>query len=361
MVRIAYLVHFRGGRDTGIYRKVREHVTEWSRQGADVGLFVATDPAGEADWGEIKEAKRVELLPARPLFSLVARERLARALRRWKPDVVYARHGLVYPGFVRTAMAFPTVIEVNSDDLPEFRLTSSWRYAYGKVSRSVLLRAAAGLVFVTHELERFPSFSSFRKPSIVIGNGIDLAAFPMVPPPHNDQPNLLFIGHPRTPWHGLEHVSEIAAAFPSWRVDVVGPDAREVAATPANMKFHGNLRPDDYLPLMHGADVAIGTLGLYRKRMEEASPLKLREYLARGIPSIIGYRDTDFPSPVRFLLQVPNRPDGVTASLAEISAFVERSKGARVPREFVARLDAGAKEAERLRFLDRMSASWRRS
>jgi hypothetical protein len=27
-MRVAYLVHFRGGRDTGIYRKVREHVTE---------------------------------------------------------------------------------------------------------------------------------------------------------------------------------------------------------------------------------------------------------------------------------------------------------------------------------------------
>lgn len=360
-VRIAYLVHFRGGRDTGIYRKVREHVTEWSRQGADVGLFVATDPAGAAYWGEIKETRRVELLPARPLLSVVARERLANALRRWKPDVVYARHGLVYPGFVRTAMAFPTVIEVNSDDLPEFRLTSSWRYAYGRVSRSVLLRAAAGLVFVTHELERLPSFSSFRKPSIVIGNGIDLAAFPMVPPPNNDRPHILFVGHPRSPWHGLEHLAQMAAAFPDWQFDVVGPNAGEIDTTPANMTLHGVKKTDDYLSLTQGADVAVGSLALYRNRMEEASPLKVREYLARGIPSIIGYRDTDFPLPVGFLLQVPNRPGGVTESSAEISAFVERSKGARVPRESVAHLDAGTKEAERLSFFDRMSASGKRS
>ncbi len=61
-MRIAYLVHFRRGRETGIYRKVREHVTEWTRPGADLGLF-ATDRSGRDDWASMPETKRIELPP----------------------------------------------------------------------------------------------------------------------------------------------------------------------------------------------------------------------------------------------------------------------------------------------------------
>ena len=350
-MRVAYLVHFRGGRDTGIYRKVREHVTEWSRQGADVGLFVATDRAGAEDWAEISETERIEIMPGRSMLSILARERLASSVRRWRPDVVYARHGLAYPGFVRIARAYPTVIEVNADDVPEFKLTSWWRYAYGRASRSLLLRAAAGFVFVTHELARSAGFTPFRKPWVVIGNGIDLGAFPMVPAPNNDRANLLFLGHRRSPWHGLEHVAQLAEAFPAWHFDVVGPGSDEIPGAPPNIAFHGLLNRDDYAPMLGRADVAIGTLGLYRNKMTEASPLKVREYLARGIPTIIGYQDTDFPDPVPFLLQIPNRPDGVVSSIAGIAEFVERSRGTRVPRASTAQLDISGKEASRLAFL----------
>lgn len=355
-MRVAYLVHFRGGRETGIYRKVREHVTEWSRRGVEVGLFVATDAAGSMDWADIPETKRIELLPGRPVLSIAARERLASALRHWRPDVVYARHGLVYPGFIRIARAIPTVLEINADDIPEFRLTSSWRYAYGRASRSLLLRAAAGFVFVTRELARSASFTSFRKPWVAIGNGIELAAFPTLPAPGNDRPRLLFVGHPHSPWHGLEHAGQLASAFPDWHVDVVGPTVEELADAPPNLRFHGRRQPDEYLPHVAGADVAIGSLALYRNHMDEASPLKVREYLARGIPTIIGYEDTDFPEPVPFLLQIPNRPDGVERSLPEIHAFVERSRGTRVPRESIGHLDVSGKEASRLAFLAKMAS-----
>src|SRR5436853_94310 len=42
-VRIAYLVHFRGGSETGIFHKVAGQADEWTRRGHVVGLFVATD------------------------------------------------------------------------------------------------------------------------------------------------------------------------------------------------------------------------------------------------------------------------------------------------------------------------------
>jgi hypothetical protein len=354
-MRVAYLVHFRGGRETGIYRKVRDHVTEWSRRGTDVGLFVATDRAGASDWSAIPEAQRVEILPARPLLSIVARERLTLAVRRWRPDVVYARHGLAYPGFLLTARSFPTVLEINGDDLAEFRLASFWRRALARATRSLLLRSSAGLVFVSNELARSASFAKFQKPAVVVANGIDLQAHPPLPPPSNETPRLVFVGHPHSPWHGLEHLAELAGAFHSWQIDVVGPARDELSEAPGNIQFHGSLSPDAVAPLLARADVAIGTLGLYRKHMEEASPLKVREYLARGIPTILGYHDTDFPDSATFLLQVPNTPDGVRGSLAAIESFVDAARGTRVPRERVDHLDVTHKEAARLPFLERFA------
>jgi hypothetical protein len=354
-MRIAYLVHFRGGQETGIYRKVREQIAEWSRRGLEVGLFVATDRAGADAWSAIPETERVEIMPNRPRLSILARERLTRALRRWRPEIVYARHGLAYPGFVLTARAFPTVLEINGDDLAEFGLGSSWRRPLAKATRSLLLRPSAGLVFVTHELARSASFAKFRKPGVVIGNGIDLAAHPPLPSPSNDRPRLVFVGHPRSPWHGLDHVAELASSFPTWHIDVVGPPRDELTEPPENMEFHGTLNPDALTSVLSHADAAIASLALYRVNLHEASTLKVRDYLARGIPTILGYRDTDFPEPVPFLLEIPNNPDGVRRSLNEIGAFVTVSGGTRVPRGQVEHLDVTGKEAARTAFLAKVA------
>jgi hypothetical protein len=195
----------------------------------------------------------------------------------------------------------------------------------------------------------------------VIANGIRLDRHPPLPAPSNETPRLVFVGHPRSPWHGLDHVVELAQAAPDWRLDVIGPGRDEAPDAPPNITFHGTLTEDAYLPVLAAADVAVGSLGLYRNQMEEASPLKVRESLARGIPTIIGYRDTDFPDPVPFLLQIPNRPDGVMSALGEIRGFVAGMRGARVPREAVMHLDVSVKEARRLELLREVAATRRRS
>jgi len=46
------------------------------------------------------------------------------------------------------------------------------------------------------------------------------------------------------------------------------------------------------------ADVAIGALATYRKGMKETSTLKVREYLAYGLPVILDHHDPDFFEPI---------------------------------------------------------------
>ncbi|MBE3098230.1 MAG: hypothetical protein IMZ44_14030, partial [Planctomycetes bacterium] len=89
-----------------------------------------------------------------------------------------------------------------------------------------------------------------------------------------------------------------------------------------------------------------------RKGMNENSPIKTREYLAAGLPVIIGYDDIDFPDRPDYILQLPNSEDNVVIHIEAIRAFVRRVKGTRVPREIVQpRIDAAGKEATRLAFM----------
>ena len=89
--------------------------------------------------------------------------------------------------------------------------------------------------------------------------------------------------------------------------------------------------------------------------MNEASTLKVREYLTAGLPVIMSHRDTDFPDGAPFILELPNRPDAVVTHQAAIAEFVAAWKGRRVPRSEVAHLDLEAKEAARLRFLEQLT------
>ncbi len=152
-----------------------------------------------------------------------------RDVERWRPDVVYLRHGLVHPGLIRLARRVPCVVEINGDDLAEFRLTSRRRYLLARATRGSLLRRAAGLVFVTHELAAMPSFAAYGRPSIVIGNGIDLSSVEPAPP--LDQRGAQ--AHLRGPSaHAMARArprcESLAEAYPGWRIDVVGPGPDEV-------------------------------------------------------------------------------------------------------------------------------------
>jgi hypothetical protein len=84
--------------------------------------------------------------------------------------------------------------------------------------------------------------------------------------------------------------------------------------------------------------------------MEEACPLKTREYLSYGLPCIIGYKDADFPDGAPFILQLPNTPDNVQNYLSEIENFAKSWKGRHVSREKILHLDYKYKENQRINF-----------
>jgi len=194
-------------------------------------------------------------------------------------------------------------------------------------------------------------FTVFNKPTAVIPNGIVLATKAPLPPPQNDAPNLVFLGTKGQVWHGVDKIVRLAKELPDWTFHVIGPEPADLGTQPSsNIKLYGHLDEPEYLNVLARSDVAIGTLALHRKGMDEACPLKVREYLAAGLPTIIGYDDTDFPEEVPYILRLPNADDSI--NVRRIESFVHRWKDRRVSRGDIQHLDVSAKEDSRLRFLE---------
>ncbi|MBA6222888.1 glycosyltransferase family 4 protein [Colwellia sp. MB02u-18] len=73
-----------------------------------------------------------------------------------------------------------------------------------------------------------------------------------------------------------------------------------------NIIFTGRLVGDDLNNAFENKHVGIASLGLYRIGLHEASVLKTREYMARGLPVITAGNDPDFPSDCGFRFSVSN-------------------------------------------------------
>lgn len=58
--------------------------------------------------------------------------------------------------------------------------------------------------------------------------------------------------------------------------------------------------------IYNDSDIAIGSLGFFRTGDIMGSTLKVREYCARGIPFIIGYKDISLNKELKFYYEVSN-------------------------------------------------------
>lgn len=350
-MKIAYLGQMADvSGETSIAKKIRGQCVAWLDAGHEVRYFSLV-PSGSV-WSGMAPVS-VDLLVRGGLLQRMARSfRLAKRIEEWRPDVIYFRYAYHSPGLVRLFQEIPTVAEINSDDAAEYSLTlSPAKVAFHRLTRKRLLRTMSGFVAVTNELAE--RFAGFGKPIRVIANGIPLADFRTLPPADPASLRLVFMGSRGSPWHGLHRVAELARMIPGAIVDVIGisavdapPEARSTA-----MCYHGALPRERYEPLLAAATAAIGTMGLYVKGMREACPLKVREYLAAGLPVIAAYHDTDVAADAAYFLQLPNSAASLESHGDRIRAFVESWRGRRVPRSAIAHLDSAGKEARRLEFI----------
>lgn len=70
--------------------------------------------------------------------------------------------------------------------------------------------------------------------------------------------------------------------------------------------FYGYKSGKELDKIYNKMEVALGSLGFSRIGLERGAPLKTREYIAKGLPIIIGYEDISLNSSIKFIDKVPN-------------------------------------------------------
>jgi glycosyltransferase involved in cell wall biosynthesis len=354
-MKIAYVAQLEADRETGVNKKIIDQVTAWERSGHQARLF-ALSPSSER-WGGWQGVPiEIESYASAPR-GVMASQRLARAVRDFSPDIVYYRMGVCYPGFQTLARTRPTVVEVNSDNEREARVRMGFvKYRIFLAAGRRLLKRAIGAVSVSQSVGE--ALRAQGMEVLVLGNSIDMSRVRAAPPPANPAPRLIFLGSLGCVWHGVDKLKAAAVRFPHWTFDVVGLTPADVSGPlPQNVVFHGFLPASKYERLLSAADVALGTLALHRKGMKDTTSLKVREYLAAGLPVISGHPDPDFTTEVPYLLELPNSESNVSANLDRIEHFVLRWRGLRVQRSDVLHLDISAKERQRLAFFNERLAA----
>jgi glycosyltransferase involved in cell wall biosynthesis len=344
-MRIAYFAHERGGSWSGVSHKIAAQVEQWRLRGHEARVFLATG-ADVEEWRE-RLGDSVVLSYDGSVSRLLAMTRLVRDVRRYAPDVLYWRFSTVHPPMLALPKRARTVVEVNTDDTHEYASRGPLRANYNLRTRDFAFRRADALVFVANELSRQPAFAAYTRRRVVITNGIKLEDYPVLPLPDDPTPRLVFVGSPGQSWHGIDKLLYLAEQRPEWRFDIVGWSDTS-GGSHDNVTWHGQLGRSAVLEVLRQGHVGIGTLALHRKALSEASALKVREYLAVGMPVIYGCSDPDADDLGPYVLRIPNTEANVAENLQVIDGFVRSATSLRVPRDAVAHIDVGAKEGQRL-------------
>lgn len=244
-----------------------------------------------------------------------------RSLYRWirehqhEYDVIILRYTTSDIARARTLrrLSIPVVSLHHTLEIPEIKLLRGYKRLLQVIAESTAgprnIRSAAIIAGVTpeivhHELARVRS----AKPSMTFPNGIDLDQQPVAADERGSVPELLFVASTFSAWHGLDllldNLSHTDADFKLHLVGDVDSRNHQRAAQDPRVVLHGRLSPDSIRALSARAWIGISSFALDRMGMQEACTLKVREYLASGLPTYAGYRDR-FPADAAYYRQGP--------------------------------------------------------
>lgn len=357
-MKIGYLLHLNLGPDTGVFKKIIDQSKYWQYLGHEITIFIITrnrdilekvllmrnNIAIECQY--YLEGGAVHFLDRLRAFI-----NIRKSICEYNPDLIYTRRDLVYPQMIKLAKEYPMVIEINSNEIVEYKHYSYIQYLYHLFTRRLLDKHVSGFITVTNELAKEKYLLGLKKRIEVISNGIDLSKYYTLPESNEKITTLVFLGKDY-PWTGVDKIINLANIFKEWKFILIGDINKHYEKLNSNVIILGHLDREKYINWLKKAHVAIGPLALHRNNMNEGSPLKVREYLGWGLPVIAAYKDVDIPDKADYFLRLPNTEDNVNICSEQIKIFVERWKNKRVDRSRILHLDVSCKENRRVAFFE---------
>lgn len=245
-------------------------------------------------------------------------------------DIIYMRypHPLMYSlsNYLNMNKSCKILLEHNIIEPNEYRLTHDYNslildYFVGNQWR----RQSDGFVCVTEDISKYElkRVGNQFKPHITIGNGIIVSSVKLRKPADftGDNLDLLCVGNIKK-WDGYDRLIKGIAKYKGntkVRMHIVGagsevPNLQKLASDyklEGVLKFYGFLTGKALDEMFDRCHIAVGTLGMHRVGMAQASVLRIRNYCARGMPFLHGTLDPDFPDGYPYLLNIPQNEAAV--------------------------------------------------
>jgi glycosyltransferase involved in cell wall biosynthesis len=314
--RLRILYHHRTASRDGQAVHIDEMVGNLRALGHEVLVVGPALGAAEADVapgamgakvGWVHRAKRIAPAALYELaelaYNAVAYPRLARAVRRFRPDVIYERYNLyqLAGAMARRRLRVPLLLEVNSPLAEERRAHGSLRLAgLARWAEGAAWRHADCVLPVTRVLAGHVEARGVPPARIVVNsNGVDVDHFTRVPAPDAAKAALGlagrlvvgFTGFVRD-WHRVDRVLEwLARPGPGAGAHLLlvgdGPARAELEALATRLGVRDRFTCTGAVDRVRiPALVAAFDIALQPAVVPYASPLKLFEYLAAGKPVV---------------------------------------------------------------------------
>ncbi len=198
-------------------------------------------------------------------------------------------------------------------EAPELALPGGF-YGFVRANLETLLgrpaiAKAAGVIGVTQEIVDYElgRANSPNKPAYVYPNGIVFKKLKLEDRRSADVPELLFVAN-FAPWHGLDLLlKNIEQSKEQFVLHLVGkiPDELLTLTQDSRIKVHGHLNQQQIQNLSSQCWIGLSSFALFRNKMKQACPLKVREYLMLGLPVYGDYKDV-FPSDAKYFKYDPS-------------------------------------------------------
>jgi hypothetical protein len=329
-----------GDESIGIQQRLDAMIEAWAELGVDGWII---------PWPGARER---HTRPAwQTLWSLLTGGRqLQRTIAAQDPDVVIARVPLWMPWLRRLARGrWILVSESHGTDPGPKRPIEL-------LGGRVIARRARGISFITQQMA---AGYTGNKPTFVTGNSSDL---PRLPAPDNARPRVMYAAANALPHQGLDLFVEIARQCTEFDFDLVVPPATPLpdVALPGNLRLAAALNRTELIDIMSRADIALGTLALSRKRARysepmRVSPLKVRDSIASGIPTLVPYHDelvVGIHDPL--LVYAPQLDADLPGLVAAVRDLASRGHGERLHASSSRAASTLEHERRRIAFLKRL-------
>ncbi len=163
-----------------------------------------------------------------------------------------------------------------------------------------LITNSVGVVGVTNEIALATLNKTIKnKKKFVLPNGVDFNTINIsekIESTEGKYINLLFVASSSSPWHGLDRIIEGVKNDKRFKLIIIGSNNDDAQFFENDrIDFLGYKSTKRINEIANYCHIALGSFGMDRNNLTESTTLKVREYLAMGLPVYSGIKDSSLP------------------------------------------------------------------